>query len=387
VLVNNLGYRQSVNVLSPSEPGHNVVLTLDMDIEQAAVQSLERQQGTDVRAAVVVMDVRTGDVLAMVSSPAINPDYAANDPKYLADPQLHPQINRATQENYAPGSIFKPIIGLAALEDGLDPDAMVDNPGYVYVGRRHIKDLAPPGQYNLRRAIIFSSNTYFITIGLRAGIENLVRMAGKFHFGESTRLPTRQETAGIFPSLTEVNRSGWRDGDSANICIGQGQMAVTPIQMAVAYAAIANGGTVLWPRLVERVEPQDPTSSEAPTVFPSGVVRDELGVHPRNLKILRDAMLAETQEGTGQAAQVAGLQICGKTGTAQVMNSQNQEVDRTTWFASFAPYENPRYAVVVMMEGRTFWGATCASIAHDIYEEILRRENADSTKTLAEANP
>jgi penicillin-binding protein 2 len=387
VLVNNLGYRQSVNVLSPSEPGHNVVLTLDMDIEQAAVQSLERQQGADVRAAVVVMDVRTGDVLAMVSSPAINPDYAANDPKYLADPQLHPQINRATQENYAPGSIFKPIIGLAALEAGLDPDAMVDNPGYVYVGRRHIKDLAPPGQYNLRRAIIFSSNTYFITIGLRAGIENLVRMAGKFHFGESTRLPTRQETAGIFPSLTEVNRSGWRDGDSANICIGQGQMAVTPIQMAVAYAAIANGGTVLWPRLVERVEPQDPTSSEAPTVFPSGVVRDELGVHPRNLKILRDAMLAETQEGTGQAAQVAGLQICGKTGTAQVMNSQNQEVDRTTWFASFAPYGNPRYAVVVMMEGRTFWGATCASIAHDIYEEILRRENADSTKTLAEANP
>jgi len=116
-------------------------------------------------------------------------------------------------------------------------------------------------------------------------------------------------------------------------------------------------------------------------------VRNELGVHPRNLKILRDAMLAETEEGTGQAAQVSGLQICGKTGTAQVMNSQNQEIDRTTWFASFAPYENPRYAVVVMMEGRTFWGATCASIAHDIYEEILRRENADPAKTLAEANP
>ena len=386
VLVNNLGYRQSVNVLSPSEPGHNVVLTLDMDIEQAAVQSLERQQGADVRAAVVVMDVRTGDVLAMVSSPAINPDYAANDPKYLADPQLHPQINRATQENYAPGSIFKPIIGLTALEAGLDPDAMVDNPGYVYVGRRHITDLAPPGRYDLRRAIIFSSNTYFITVGLRAGIETLVRMAGKFHFGERTGLPTRQETAGIFPSLTEVNRSGWRDGDSANICIGQGRMAVTPIQMAVAYAAIANVGTVLWPRLVERIEPQDPASSEAPTVFPSGVVRDELDVHPRNLKILRDAMLAETQEGTGQAAQVPCLQICGKTGTAQVMNSQNQEIDRTTWFASFAPYENPRYAVVVMMEGRTFWGATCASIAHDIYEEILKRESTDTPKTLAEAN-
>ncbi|HLZ54272.1 MAG TPA: penicillin-binding transpeptidase domain-containing protein [Verrucomicrobiae bacterium] len=386
VLVNNLGYRQSVNVLSPSEPGQNVVLTLDMDIEEAATQSLERQQGADVRAAVVVMDVRTGDVLAMVSSPSVDPDYAANDPAYLADPKLRPQINRATQENYAPGSIFKPIVGLAALEAGLDPNAIVDNPGYVYVGRRHITDLAPPGQYNLRRAIIFSSNTYFITVGLRAGIENLVRMAEKFHFGERTGLPTRQETPGIFPTLKQVGTTDWHDGDSANICIGQGEMAVTPMQMAVAYAAIANGGTILWPRLVERVEPQGPASGEAAINYPTAVVRDHLGVNARHLKILRDAMLAETQEGTGQAAQVPGLQICGKTGTAQVMNSRNQEIDRTTWFASFAPYENPRYAVVVMMEGRTFWGATCAAIAHDIYGEIVKKANPDAARNLAQAN-
>ncbi|HKW28679.1 MAG TPA: penicillin-binding transpeptidase domain-containing protein [Verrucomicrobiae bacterium] len=386
VLVNNLGYRQSVNILSPSEPGQNVVLTLDMDIEEAATQSLERQQGADVRAAVVVMDVRTGDVLAMVSSPSIDPDYAANDPAYLADPKLRPQINRATQENYAPGSIFKPIVGLAALEAGLDPNAIVDNPGYVYVGRRHITDLAPPGQYNFRRAIIFSSNTYFITVGLRAGIEHLVRMAEKFHFGERTGLPTRQETPGIFPTLKQVSSADWHDGDSANICIGQGEMAVTPMQMAVAYAAIANGGTILWPRLVERIEPQDPASGEAVINYPTAVVRDHLGVNARNLKILRDAMLAETQEGTGQAAQVPGLQICGKTGTAQVMNSRNQEIDRTTWFASFAPYENPRYAVVVMMEGRTFWGATCAAIAHDIYGEIVKKANAGTPGTVAQRN-
>jgi penicillin-binding protein 2 len=163
-------------------------------------------------------------------------------------------------------------------------------------------------------------------------------------------------------------------------------MAVTPMQMAVAYSAIANGGTVLWPRLVDRIEPQNPASGGTATNFPSGLIRDHIGVSARNLKLLRDAMLAETVEGTGQAAQVPGLQICGKTGTAQVMNERNQEVDRTTWFASFAPYENPRYAVVVMMEGRTFWGATCASIAHDIYGEIVKRENADTTKTLAEAN-
>ncbi|MGA9776733.1 MAG: peptidoglycan D,D-transpeptidase FtsI family protein [Limisphaerales bacterium] len=388
VLVNNLGYRQSANILTPSEPGHNVVLTLDLDLQRAAEESLLAHRGADARAAIVVMDVRNGDVLAMVSSPALNPDYLSNDTEYLSDPKLRPQINRVTQENYAPGSIFKPIVGLAALEAGLDPNTMVDNPGYVYVGRRHITDLAPPGRYNLRRAIIFSSNTYFITVGLRAGIENVIRMGEKFHFGERTGLPTRQETAGIFPTLDQVQSADWHDGDSANICFGQGEMAVTPLQMAVAYAAIANGGKVLWPRLVQRIEPQDPTSSEAPTVFPSGVVRGELDAHPRNLRILRDDMLAETEdpEGTGRAAQVPGLHICGKTGTAQVMNEHNQEIDRTTWFASFAPYENPRYAVVVMVESGTYGGPTCAPIAHDIYEEILKKGNTDAPRNLAQTN-
>jgi len=386
VLVNNLGYRQSANIWSAPAPGHNVVLTIDMDLQRAAEESLVARQGANVRGAVVVMDVRSGDVLAMVSSPALNPDYLSNDSKYLSDPKLRPEINRATQQNYAPGSIFKPVVGLAALEAGLDPDAIVDNPGYVYVGRRQIHDLAPPGKYTLRNAIIESCNTYFVTVGLQAGKENVVRMAGKFHFGERTRLPTRQETKGIFPTLKQVQSPEWRDGDLANICIGQGEMAVTPMQMAVAYSAIANGGTVLWPRLVERIEPQDPASGEAMTNFPAGLVRDHLGVSARNLKLLHDAMLAETVEGTGQDAQVPGLQICGKTGTAQVMNSQNQEIDRTTWFASFAPYENPRYAVVVMMEGRTFWGKDCAPIAHDIYAEILKKENAPAPKIKAEAN-
>ncbi len=383
VLVNNLGYRQTENVWSQPEPGHNVVLTLDLDIQQAAERSLAAHQGADTRAAIVVLDVRSGDVLAMVSSPAINPDYSSNEPARMNDPKLRPQSNRATYENYAPGSIFKPIVGLAALEAGLDPDAMVDNPGYVYVGRRHITDLAPPGQYNLRHAIIYSCNTYFITVGLRAGIENVVRMADKFHFGERTGLPTRQETKGIFPTLKLVQSPDWRDGDSANICIGQGEMAVTPMQMAVAYAAIANGGTVLWPRLVERIEPQDPASGEATTIFPAGLVRDHLGVSARNLKILHDAMLAETVEGTGQAAQVPGLQICGKTGTAQVMNSRNQEIDRITWFASFAPYENPRYAVVVMVESGTYGGPTCAPIAHDVYEAILKSEKSNGPALAA----
>jgi penicillin-binding protein 2 len=384
---NNLAYRQTENVWSQPEPGHNVVLTIDLDIQQAAERSLAAHQGEDARAAVVVMDVRTGDVLAMVSSPAINPDYAANEPVRLNDPKLRPQINRATQENYAPGSILKTVVALACLENGLNPNATIYNPpspenpnhGYIMIGRRQIQDLAPPGAYDFRRAIIRSCNTYFITNGLQAGIENIVRMGEKFHLGERTGLPTRQETKGIFPTLDRV-RSGWHDGDTANLCIGQGDIAVTPMQIAVMISAIANGGKVLKPRLVERIEAQDPASGEAPAIFSSGVVCDVLGVHPRSLKILQDAMLAETEdsEGTGRAAMVPGLHIGGKTGTSQVTDEHNRVVDHIVWFASFAPYENPCYAVVVMVQSGISGGVSCAPIAHDIYEAILKNEKPDA---------
>jgi penicillin-binding protein 2 len=394
LVINSRGYRQTENILDPPEPGQNVVLTVDLDIQRAAEKSLLDHQGAGARAAVVVMDVRSGDVLAMVSSPAINPVYMSNSPAYLNDPKLRPQINRATQQNYAPGSIFKPVIALAALENGLDPNEKFNNPpnpqnplhGYIKVGTRTIIDLAHPGDYDLRLAIMHSSNSYFITNGLRAGIDNIIRIAEKFHFGERTGLPTLQETKGNLPTPNRVH-SDWHDGDTANVSIGQGEIAITPVQMAVAYSAIANGGKVLWPRLVERIEPQDPASGVVATNFPSGVVRDELGVYPRTLKILHDAMLAETEdaEGTGHSAVVPGLRICGKTGTAQVEDEHNRVVDDTTWFASFAPYENPKYAVVVMVESGISGGSTCAPIAHDIYAEILKKENATATpRILAE---
>jgi len=401
VLVNNLGYRQTENVWSQPEPGDNIVLTLDLDIQQAAENSLVSHQGADARAAVVVMDVRTGDVLALVSSPAINPDYSANDPARLADTKLRPQINRATYENYIPGSIFKPIVALAALENGLNPNEIYQvqaDPaepwhGCVYVGARKIKDTVPPGSYNLKRAIQQSSNAYFIFNGLRTGIEKIVRLGDKFRLGERAGLPTYQDAKGNFPTLERIRKSDWHDGDSANICFGQGEVAVTPMQIAVAYSAIANGGKVLQPRFVERVEPQDPTSSEAPTIYPAGIVRDTLDLHPRSYKILYDAMLSETEdpEGTGYPAFHGAsfnerMRVCGKTGTAQVKNEHGQLIAWNYWFASFAPYENPRYVVVVMVESenRGSGGSVCAPIARDIYEAIVNSENpANSVPSTA----
>jgi penicillin-binding protein 2 len=401
VLVNNLGYRQSENVWNQPEPGHNVVLTIDLDIQQAAERSLARWQGADAHGAIVVMDVRSGDVLAMVSSPTFDPNEFAqgisrDEWRKLQD--LTAEKNRATFENYAPGSIFKTVVALAALENGLDPNEVYrvqpnpENPakGMIYIGNRAIKDTAPPGDYDFKKAFIHSSNSYFITNGLRAGVENILRIGEKFHLGERTGLFARQETGGHFPTFDRVASSDWHAGDTANLCIGQGEIAVTPVQIAVMTSAIANGGKVLWPRLVERIEPQDPASGEITTNFPSGLVRDELGVRPRSLQILREAMLADVQssEGTGTAAAVDGLQICGKTGTAQVQDEHNRTIGHNYWFASFAPYENPKYAVVVMVESQSggSGGTTCAPIAHDIYEEILKKQNAPAPQALAEAN-
>ena len=389
VLVNNLGYRQAENIWSPAEPGHNVVLTIDLRIQQAAERALQNapvNYPPPARGAVVVMDVQSGDILALASAPAFNPNYFVQPQGFPPDEyqrmqSLGAEKNRATQENYAPGSIFKTIVGLACLESGLDPKATIHNPGYIYVGRRLIHDLAAPGNYDFRLAIMHSSNTYFITNGLKAGIENIVRLGQRLHLGETNGLPTRQETRGIFPNLPRV-RSGWSAGDTANICIGQGDIDVTPLQMAVMTSALANGGKVLWPRLVDRIESQNPTDDEPPTVFPKGRVRDQLGVNPRNLRLLQDAMRDEVEDaGTGARAVVAGLRICGKTGTAQVTNERNQVIDDMTWFISFAPYEKPHYAVVVMVEGGISGGLTCAPLAAKIYEAILQSEQMNAVKT------
>ena len=384
VLVNNAGYRQTENVWSPAEPGSNVVLTIDLRIQQAAEHAL-RVFGPGTRGAAVVLDVTDGDILALASSPAFNPNsYLPRLSRAESDriEDLQAEKNRATQENYAAGSIFKPIVGLACLEAGLNPNSTIYNPGCIYVGKQRFGDLAAPGSYDFRRALKASCNTYFISNGVHvAGIINIVRLGQRFHLGERTGLPIHQDSPGVFPSLKRVN-SGWHDGDTANLCLGQGQLDVTPIQMAVVTAAIANGGRVLRPRLVDRLEPPDPTMGGQTNYFPAAQVRDDLGVNPRNLEILREAMLADVEDpdGTGVKAAVPGMRICGKTGTAQVQNARGALVDHITWFISFAPYEKPRYAVVAMVEGGSSGGGTCAPIVQKIYTDILDQERSSARK-------
>ncbi len=393
VLVNNLGYRQSENVWAPAEPGKNIVLTLDLRLQQAAEAAL-RSAAADVRGAVVVLDGHNGDLLALVSAPAFDPnDFVpgvnAAEWQRLNDPQHRPMVNRATKEIYAPGSIFKIVTALAALETGLDVHEKFNNLGVYMVGKRPIKDTAEPGDYDFRRAFKRSSNSYFIHHGLKAGIDEILKIGARLHLGEKAAVPLFQESAGIFPTRAWQKRErggAWFDGDTANLCIGQGDIAVTPVQMAVMTAAIANGGRVFWPRIVERLEFPDPSGEQTATLFPTGRVRDDLGVHPRSLEIVREGMFADVDDldGTGRAAAVAGLRIGAKTGTAQVMQGR-KVVDDITWIVSFAPSENHLYVVVVMVESGRSGGVTCAPVAQKIYKEIqkLERQARPKPETLA----
>jgi penicillin-binding protein 2 len=386
--VNNAGYRQTENVWSPAEPGSNVVLTIDLRLQQAAERALQGVFGPDTRGAAVVMDVHTGDILAMASSPTLDPScylrgITHQEWQHIID--VHAEKNRATYENYMPGSIFKTVVGMAALEAGLNPEEVIHvepNPaqptkGHMRVGNHTFKDTAPPGDFNFRRALKLSSNSYFITVGLRIGPEAIIRMGQRLHLGERVGLPTRQDAPGKFPDLQRVN-SSWMRITTGNISIGQDPVWVTPLQIAILTAAIANGGDVLWPRLVDRIESPDATLGVPPQVFPRGRVRDHLGLSARMVKVMHDAMLGDTEDsdGTGRAACVPGLRICAKTGTAQVQDVNNTKIGLTTWFTSFAPYEQPHYAVVVMVENGVSGGLTCAPVAKEIYKVIVEQERS-----------
>jgi penicillin-binding protein 2 len=395
VLVNNLGYRQSETVWAPAEPGHNVHLTLDVGLQRVAERALQGVYPV-TRGAVIVMDAQSGDLLVLASSPAFDPshfpgisheEYARlNDEKHLA------LFNRASQGYLQPGSIFKIVTALACLEAGtLDPEEVINNPGFFRIGHgAPIKDAAKPGDYDFKRAFVHSSNTYFIHQGLKAGPGRIVEMGQRFFLGEPTGIPTLQDQRGRFPELKDLNR-GWFDGDTANLCIGQGAVVVSPLQMAVMTCAVVNGGKVFWPRIVDRIEPMDPASPGRVEQMPAAQIRGELKVNPRHLALIREAMVADVEEtnGTGRRAAVPGLVIGGKTGTAENKRGRTL-LHKTTWFTSFAAtdHEAPaRYVVLVMVESGASGGLTCAPVAGEIYREIQRREAAAGrAATVAQAN-
>ncbi|KAB2654334.1 MAG: hypothetical protein DVB32_09705, partial [Verrucomicrobia bacterium] len=380
----NIGYRMREDQWAPIEVGQNLQLTIDLGLQKVAENAL-RMSGPETRGAAVVVDVRNGDVLALASSPSFNPNsflgtISVEENTRLTDVKLTPYINRAVYAAYAPGSIFKIVVSLAALESGLlDPANIFYNVGYSMVGRRRIKDTAPEGNFDFKDAFKYSCNSYFIDYGLKVGPQRLIEMGNVFGFGQKTGVvSSRQERSGYFPkSGLPEKKDGtiWMDGDTANLSIGQGEIVITPVQAAMMTAAVANGGTVYKPRLVRTMTHSSVLTSNGIDTVPSGVVRGLIPVKHQHLQQIRSAMLADVEEtgGTGMNSFVPGMRVCGKTGTAQVLREGNV-LDYVTWFVSFAPFESPRYAVVVMVESGASGGATCAPKAREIYKALLARD-------------
>jgi penicillin-binding protein 2 len=391
VLINILNYRQREEVETPILPGNDIYLTIDLPLQRAAEQALARAPGAGptVRGAVVVMDSRNGDILALASAPSFDPNIFAlghmthEEMERLNDPKYTPQINRAVGGAYPPGSTFKIITAIACLESGLDPNEVFDSPGEYRPTRaaRAIGDTAGAGKFNFERAFYRSSNTYFIVKGLKAGLRKILEVAQRFHLGEETGLSTRQEVAGNIPGPEQAGSSL---GISApDVCIGQ-EITATPLQMAGMISVMANGGTLYIPRVVSH---DCSETGETEELAAPGRVRDHVQINPRDLDIIRRAMLADTEhppdsmgEGSaykafhnGSAPKLGNFRVAGKTGTAEV-KSPGSPYRRVTWFDSYGPYEDPRYVVVVMVEDGAFGGPTCAPVAEEIYAAIVKRE-------------
>jgi penicillin-binding protein 2 len=407
VLVNNEGYRQRTDTLAANQAGDDVYLTISLPLQQAVEAALFREGGAGVRGVAVVMDVHTGELLAMASSPTFDPNEFVSGVsparwQQLNDERLQPQLNRATYDSYPPGSTFKIITTLACLESGVmdvnEPFMVPADPedprhGAFMEQGYHIKDTAPPGEYKFESAFYFSSNTYFCHQGMKAGLRKLLEMARRFHLGEKTGFAiAREEVAGNVPPPEQVGRT-MPLNSAPYVAIGQ-EITVTPLQMTVLLAAIANGGTILRPRLVSGA--RSPETGEMEDLDPAGGPRDQVHIDPRHLQILRNAMLQDTEHycpsdgytafhTSAQVLQDAHFQVAGKTGTAQV-NSPGLDYRRVTWFDSYGPFDEPRYAVVVMIVDGGSGGTTCAPVAREIYKAIVAMESKGALRRALTRN-
>jgi len=371
-------------------PGGRVVLALDEDLQRAAEAAfLDVPEGAPARrGALVALDPRNGDVLALVSEPGYNPnDFAegidAARWQALRDDPGQPLQNRAVQNHYPPGSTHKAIVAAALLAEGLiTPETRTFCPGYFRYGGRTYRcwKRGGHGSVNLVEALKESCDVFFYTHGVELGIDRMARIARGFGLGQRTGIGLPGEASGLVPSREwKRERFGqpWFPGETVSASIGQGFNLYTPLQMAVAYAAIANGGKVLRPRLVLRLESWQGSLERT---FPPQVVQ-RVPVSAENLAVVRRGLTAVVQEpgGTGRIVRLPGLRVAGKTGTAQVVSLERTQGLREdeiplaqrdhAWFVAFAPAENAEIVVVAFVEH----GRHGSSGAGPLVRKVLHR--------------
>lgn len=387
VEVDALGRKIRVVNWTPPYPGNNIKLTIDIRTQTAAWAALKDKVG-----AAVAIEPRTGKVLAMVSTPSFDPNafssgISRKDWKEIVENPLNILNNRAIQGLYPPASTFKPIHAAAALEEKvITPSTIIHSgPSFRYAGRdyRDWKE-SGHGNINVHRAIVESSDTFFYQVGLRMGIERLAGYTKGFGFGARTGIALLNEKAGIVPSeewKLSALKSRWYEGETISVSVGQGYMIVTPLQLANAYAAIANGGTLHTPKLIESI------TSPSGKVIKTFVQEEgrRLPVSEGTLRIVKDALRGVVHEegGTARFLMASNLKIAGKTGTAQVarlikrtkyIESIAYKYRDHAWFAGFAPYDDPKIAVIVIVEHGGFGASAAAPVAREIFKAYLAPE-------------
>jgi penicillin-binding protein 2 len=373
--VDALGRPVQVMRREEPDPGAQVITTVDRRIQEAAERAMAGRSG-----AVIVMDPRNGDVLAMTSSPAFELDRLTGNLdkdewlKVIRDP-LTPLMNRALQSQYAPGSVFKIVVAAAGLQEGtLTPMDRTYCNGEFHLGNWTFKDWKEGGHGHVdtRTALIHSCNIFFYQAGLKVGPAAIARYAEAFGLGSPSGIDLGGEKAGLVPFLDgrrRIDGRKWQAGDTVNMSIGQGQVLVTPMQIARMMSAVANGGVLWRPRLVQRVERVDGSLAYSSSSKMTGRV----DLSPIVWAFLRQALAGVVNEGgTGGAARIPGVEIAGKTGTAQsVSKSDSAKGQDHAWFASFAPAQDPEVVVVVLVERGGKGGQVAAPIARQIYQAIF----------------
>jgi len=383
---------RALRVVSRNDPrsGSNVFLTIDRRIQEAAEAAMAGKKGS-----VVAMNPTTGEILAMVSRPSFDPNLFAQrisgeDWQRIATDASHPLQNRAFQAQYPPGSIFKLIVAIAGLESGaLTPETRFSDPGYFMLGNHKFDDWKKGGHgsLDLRGAIVNSCNVYFYQAGLRTGIDEIVRVSRDFGLGEPPGLGLGDEAKGSLPNPNAKSRGQgpWTAGNTVVSSIGQGLVVTSPMQLLAMVSAIANGGTIYRPWVVKKIVA---LSGEVLEEYEPEAIR-RVDVKPETLAFVRQAMLGVVDEGTGARSKIPGVPIGGKTGTAQVVKKgeekRNPDVKDHAWFASFAPVNNPKIAVVVLVENGGFGGLVAAPVAKAVYEAAFRERPSFARPTTVEA--
>jgi penicillin-binding protein 2 len=377
------------NIAVAPEPGYNVVTTLDMDMQRLAEKILQKR--CKRAGALVVIDPHTGEVLAMASWPSFNPnDFVPTITqekfdKLNSDPNI-PLLPRAYRSAYPAGSTFKVFVGIAGFESHkLSPDDEFGCPASLDIGNLvfHNWRKGDGGDLNFREALTQSCDTWFYQLGLKLGAPVMVDWAQRLGLGQRTGILLNGEAEGRIPTdqyMQVTYRRHFLPGDLANFSIGQGDILVTPLQMAQAMATVANGGTLFQSRIVRQVQ----TLSGEVVYTYSPRARDLLKLGPITREELKEAMIGvvNSKNGTGGSAGLDNIKVAGKTGTAQWGPKKKERT--AAWFAGFAPADNPQYAFAALYEGavgeQVHGGTQAGPMIGDLLRELFKEVPKKSGK-------